>query len=388
MLAAYALIALASAALTLAAPRTGHPMYSEGWKEDALLRFLSHPDHPSHSDTVAEMALLTAAAPTCTSPAAPTCKPYADDGVKPIDVRHVRPKDISTIMAIGDSITAGFGMNSGYLPFTSITEYRGLSYDIGGDNGAKTLANYMKIYSPSEKGQSTGTTALNAKIDNLNAAVSGARIADLPGQVTTLANAFNSGSYNKDGWKMLSILIGANNFCHACENNAADTPDYFETTFRQTLQSIQSSFSNTIVNAITMFNVSGVYFPQQSSSYCSFAQGILNECPCSKTDANRAIMDSYAAQYNQRIRKVAAEFANLPTFAVNVQPGAEQVNVANAGLNFLAKIDCFHPNQCSHERVSVMLWNNLFQAAGSKKSYQLESFSEPVYCPGPNDYLQ
>ncbi|KAJ3104299.1 hypothetical protein HDU97_009375 [Phlyctochytrium planicorne] len=377
-----AIITLGLVAVSLAAPApaSAPAVYSQEWMEDAVVKFIQSPHRPASLASTARVA----AAAACTAPTF-TCPVYADDGVKATNARNVRPRDIQTVLAIGDSITAAFGVNSGRLPFTSITEYRGLSFDIGGDPGAITVPNFLKNYNSGLKGASTGTTALKASISVLNAAVSAAKVADLNGQVTTLTNAFKSGGYSVDGWKMINVLIGANDLCSACNGDAAQTPNGFETSFRTAMQALRNNYKNTIVNAIQIFNVSQVYFPQQSDSYCSFAQGILNECPCSKTAANRALMDSYTVQYNQRISKVAAEF-NFSDFVVNVQPAVS--NLVINSLNFLAKIDCFHPNQCAHQTVAGMLWNNLFQAPAQKvNNYQLATFNQ-LYCPGPNDYFQ
>ncbi|KAJ3098017.1 hypothetical protein HDU96_000165 [Phlyctochytrium bullatum] len=378
------LILLVSVAASMVAaapaPSVSEP-YSQAWMEQAVVKFITSPNRPSFASP--ERA-STLAAFTCPAPKF-TCTPYPDDGKKPTNARTVRPKDVATVMAIGDSITAGFGMNSGRLPFTQVTEFRGLAFSIGGDAGATTVANFFQKYNPAVKGASTGTTALRATIKVLNAAVSGAKVADLTGQVTTLKNAFTSGRYDANGWKVVSLLIGANDLCASC-NAGATTPDLFETRFRAALNSLRTNFgTNTIVNAYQIFNVSQVWFPQQTSSYCSFAQGILNLCPCSKTAANRATMDSYAVQYNQRISKVSAEF-QFDNFVVNVQPGAS--NLIINSLDYLAQIDCFHPNQCSHSSVAGMLWNNMFQPQGQKvNNYQLSTFNQ-IYCPGPNDYLQ
>ncbi|KAI8853886.1 hypothetical protein BC829DRAFT_429718 [Chytridium lagenaria] len=368
------LITLSLAALTIAAPSTKAPLYSQDWMEDALVKFITSPSRPT---TQAVSANAVSALFTCPAPVF-TCTPYADDGVKPINARTVRPKDISTILALGDSITAGFGMNSGRLPFTRVTEFRGLAFSSGGDRGATSIANFLARYNPALRGQSTGTTALRAPISVLNAAVSGAKVPDLVGQVTTLSNAFRSGAYSASSWKMINVLIGANDLCASCNANPT-TPDVFETNFRSTLSALRANpnfGSNTIINAFETFNVSQVWFPQQTNSYCGFAQGILNLCPCSKTPANRALMDSYAIQYNQRIRKVSAEF-NFDNFVVNVQPGASKL-VINS-LDYLARLTASTPT------------NALTPAsppAGSKvDNYQFNTFNQ-ITCPGPNDYFQ
>lgn len=57
---------------------------------------------------------------------------------------------------------AGFALmgidegGSGILNISAITEYRGHSWAIGGDNGAVTMANFVKRYSSSLQGPSLG----------------------------------------------------------------------------------------------------------------------------------------------------------------------------------------------------------------------------------------
>jgi hypothetical protein len=50
------------------------------------------------------------------------------------------------MLALGDSITAGFAMNSGHLPNPYIVEYRGKVYSTGGDSDALTVGNIIKKY--------------------------------------------------------------------------------------------------------------------------------------------------------------------------------------------------------------------------------------------------
>lgn len=44
---------------------------------------------------------------------------------------------------------------TGILNFSSVLEFRGNSYGIGGDTGAVTLANFIKNYNPNVHGAST-----------------------------------------------------------------------------------------------------------------------------------------------------------------------------------------------------------------------------------------
>lgn len=70
-------------------------------------------------------------------------------------------RDFPRTKAVIFSITAGFGImgvNLSQPPllaaFNSFNEYRGLSYSIGGDEGALTVPNYVKHYQPNLKGYS------------------------------------------------------------------------------------------------------------------------------------------------------------------------------------------------------------------------------------------
>ena len=75
-----------------------------------------------------------------------------------------------------------------------------------------------------------------------------------------------------------------------------------------------------------------------------------------------------------------------------MQPGISDLNLsamgsAASGLNWLSRLDCFHPNLCANKASAAALWNNMFQPVGQKTQYQFNNVKE-VYCPGPNDFLQ
>ncbi|KAJ3101686.1 hypothetical protein HDU96_009905 [Phlyctochytrium bullatum] len=356
--------------------------YSEAWLKQAIVDFVAE------SKTIAANAVagndVAATSDGSFQCPAPTfkCKAYPDDGVAPVNASTVRPKDIQTILAIGDSITAGFGIDSQRLPFTQIKEFRGLTFGIGCDEGATTIANFLETYRPSIRGASLGTTPLRATGSVLNAAYSGSKIADVIPQIDILKQAYSDGSYAPDGWKVVQFLIGANDLCWSCRQDPPPTtPDLFEERYRNTIRYLQSAFpTKTIVNAFQVFNVSQTWAPQRGSLYCKVTQGILNLCRCDDTAENRARMDAYAVEYNKRVEKVAAEFQSKD-FVVNVQPAMS--NLVINSLDYLSRLDCFHPNRCAHSIVAGMLWNNMFQPQGQKvNNYQFTSFNE-IYCPGP-----
>lgn len=63
------------------------------------------------------------------------------------------PAQVDVVMALGDSITAGFGMEG---KRGGLHEYRGKSWSIGGDDNATTLPNFLRHYNPNITGYSVG----------------------------------------------------------------------------------------------------------------------------------------------------------------------------------------------------------------------------------------
>lgn len=58
------------------------------------------------------------------------------------------------VAALGDSITAGFGIDGFWGSFT---ENRGASWAMGGNDNVSSIANFLKRYSPNIQGASVGT---------------------------------------------------------------------------------------------------------------------------------------------------------------------------------------------------------------------------------------
>eukprot|EP01111_Echinosteliopsis_oligospora_P007538 TRINITY_DN2273_c0_g1_i2.p1 TRINITY_DN2273_c0_g1~~TRINITY_DN2273_c0_g1_i2.p1 ORF type:complete len:222 (-),score=57.57 TRINITY_DN2273_c0_g1_i2:153-818(-) len=146
----------------------------------------------------------------------------------PANISDLTPADIQVVIAIGDSITAGFGMmgRSGYLD-----EFRGQSWSIGGDENATTMANFLKTYNPNVVGMSLGHHFVelcygpicpgqyHPTQDVLDCAQSGAMIEDLvKHEMKYLMDQLTSNpaiNINED-WKLITILIGANDLCASC----------------------------------------------------------------------------------------------------------------------------------------------------------------------------
>eukprot|EP00731_Ephydatia_muelleri_P038255 Em0695g1a len=136
----------------------------------------------------------------------------------PSHARHTRPQrnqltpaDVKVIGAIGDRSQlshCAMGAKAGSI-LTALTEYRGVSWSIGGDGDVSN----------------TGTLASSETNSNsrLNVAVSGAVSSELLAQAYTLINkikADTSININTD-WKVITLWIGGNDLCDYCSDTTA-----------------------------------------------------------------------------------------------------------------------------------------------------------------------
>lgn len=311
------------------------------------------------------------------------------------NVRQLRPGNIKVMMALGDSITAGFAMQ-GWLP-RDFEEWRGYVYSIGGEENAYTFADFMTVFNPNIQGLAQGNTWPLTAGAWLDGAVSMAKVADVIPQVQYLVNTLQTEYATtvdfENDWKLLTLLIGANNLCPCCSGEQSSIPANFQAELKTVLTLIQKSIPRTFVNLVTIFNISGVWNAGQTSYYCmALWEGVTNgECPC-LTDgsaADRQMMDDYAIQYNVLSQQLAMEFQNMndPNFTVVVQPGISGINITAFGEQYLSALDCFHPNLAANEAFAYQLWNNMMTPQGQKATSPDINNLE-ILCPGEDSYIQ
>merc|ERR1719424_2356297 len=85
------------------------------------------------------MVKLLLAALSLGTATASSCPPLTPRSTVPVNARDLRIDDFAVIMAMGDSMTAGFNAASK----ADMKEHRGLSFSIGGDQEATTLPNLI-----------------------------------------------------------------------------------------------------------------------------------------------------------------------------------------------------------------------------------------------------
>ncbi|KAI9252815.1 GDSL lipase/esterase [Phascolomyces articulosus] len=301
----------------------------------------------------------------------------------PAGVHDLRPDDIKVVAALGDSIMAGFaleGINdgpggTGILNLSAITEFRGKSWGIGGDDGAITLANFVKHYNSSLEGPAVGKHLVflcgddencnyrHPDIDILNAAISGGIAKTLNAELDYLIPRMMqlpNVNFATD-WKMITIQIGSNDQCASCGDNTADvTVEAYGNYVEAAIERIRSNVPRVIVNLVGTFNVSGVYDLTMGQEYCRplFNQPdwILNRilCECFRgSEEDRANMDTLSAQYSAKLHEIYQKYnaQQHDGFAIAYTP-ATNLNIGGLPLETLSNVDCFHPGIRAHEWVS------------------------------------
>ncbi|KAI9248912.1 GDSL-like Lipase/Acylhydrolase-domain-containing protein [Sporodiniella umbellata] len=328
------------------------------------------------------------------------CQPFLwEDSIVERDAYHLRPQDIKSVIAIGDSITAGFGMMSGRPPFSTVVENRGKVFSIGGDMGEYTLPNFLSIYASELHGSPEGYTFPLSRGKDLSRAVTGAKTQDLNSQVNQLVHHLNRDYKDiKDQWKIVTLFIGANNVCVLCTPPFTTLPvmaeaDQFEKNVRSALSRLQSEAGKVYVNLVGLFNVSSVYEASRGDPYC---ENVLDPshmviCSCIQhSQKQRDAADRMIDEYNKRLQKLEKEFKyqQKETFGVSYQPAFTQFPVAKYKQAYFSGIDCFHPNRCANQVMAILLWNNMFSNSSQKRE-EFDVQTLTIRCPNPTrPYIQ
>eukprot|EP01091_Cochliopodium_minus_P010711 TRINITY_DN289_c0_g1_i1.p1 TRINITY_DN289_c0_g1~~TRINITY_DN289_c0_g1_i1.p1 ORF type:complete len:418 (-),score=90.17 TRINITY_DN289_c0_g1_i1:46-1272(-) len=314
------------------------------------------------------------------------CTPFDKNSVPaPTSVHDVKLPHIDLIGAIGDSITAGFGAKSWWV-FDMLTEYRGISWSIGGDDslskGILTLPNLIRLYNPSLYGFSTGTGKATTKNAYFNQAVSGATAKDLLGQSMELFKLMRVTPNFQTSYKLITVFIGGNDLCAACTDIWSYMPSSYEYNIRETLTFLKNNFPNTIVNLVPAIDVTEL--AQLRAGLCDILHYF--ECDCYGDLGMKILQKAYV----EVAKNVSSDpFFTTDTFTVVLQPFMNNTFVPQKNgapdMDFFA-MDCFHLSELGHQAVTVPFWNNIFEKVGEKFDYW-EGPREQFHCPSKDDFI-
>lgn len=300
------------------------------------------------------------------------------------------------MMAVGDSITTGFGI------LGALNETRGSSFSMGGDSGAITLPNFIKYFNPALVGYSKGTYPAEVcygdncpsvryypNTDANNAAKSGSMVFDMVStQLNYLIRQANQNPLInvQQDWKVLTIMIGANDLCASCSFNLTYlSADDYEMNLMGTLERIRASLPRTFVNIIPGFNISQAYDLSLKTPRCAnITRPLFIQCDCLFKPENGAIrkdIDSRIAAFNQKAINVASYYQRkaYDNFAVVVHPFLMNTQLSTISSSFISRLDCFHPSKPGQEALATALWNSMLTPAAKKKT-SLNMSDVPI-CP-------
>jgi len=214
-------------------------------------------------------------------------------------------------------------------------------------------------------------------------------VQDVPRQIQHVAQQLKlAGVDVNNDWKVLTILIGANNGCGACHGSSSDTAAYYKAQYEQVLGNITTLLPKTFVNMVQMFNISGVYAQLKTSKYCMDIQEKFKECGCLMgSDADRTAMDVALQSYNDQIVDLAAEWnaKNLTDHYFAVQPALRNMPVFSR--DYLSGVECFHPSYLAHGALAIGLWNNMLNPPATKATTLIPGKVQ-IQCPTADQYLQ
>uniref|UniRef100_A0A6B2LAR1 Phospholipase B1, membrane-associated n=1 Tax=Arcella intermedia TaxID=1963864 RepID=A0A6B2LAR1_9EUKA len=292
------------------------------------------------------------------------------------------PADIDIIMAMGDSLTAGFGADSTHL-FNLFVDYRGSSFSVGGAKSideCSTLANILQVYNRNITGYSTGAGEAEEKA-KLNVAVTGSRSRDLLKQVHVLRDRLQA--YDMKQWKMLTIFIGSNDLCGSCFD-PQNSAEHFVANLELALDAVKMQIPFVFVSVIAPPDIS--ILKLINTTWCSVLHTF--ECPCFFSPGIGGTHEEYVSKLQNLID--SPKYHDDPLFNVVLQPFFEDITIpltpdGHPDMTFFAP-DCFHFSTKAHSAAGLALWNNLMQKPKHKKTHW--TIKDTFQCPFPGQHLQ
>ncbi|KAF7281738.1 hypothetical protein GWI33_004299 [Rhynchophorus ferrugineus] len=309
----------------------------------------------------------------------------------PTSVNRLRPGDIDVVGAIGDSITAGYGIFDTAGLTNTAYEARGSSFTIGGQETWETyltLPNILKLYNPKLYGYSLHSVSFKKK-SMFNVAEGGAVSQNLPYMSKVLVNRIKSNpNVDVDNhWKMITIFIGHNDFC----TNICYTTDYeqflrdHETDMLEVLRILKKNLPRTIVNLLPLFDLKKLV-SQNEGLFCQYIR--IFYCPCLLATQYKHLRIKYF-DILRRWQELDLKIADYPEFhtsdfTVIGHPFTINYSIplksnGKTNYNYIGP-DCFHPSQRGHAKVANDLWNSLFMPYGKKILSTSKEF-ETFICP-------
>ncbi|XP_049689659.1 phospholipase B1, membrane-associated [Accipiter gentilis] len=318
------------------------------------------------------------------------CSEQAPSSRVPTSVHELQAADIKVIGALGDSLTTAVGAKATDLQ----TDWRGLSWSIGGDGTLETqttLPNILKKFNPNLFGFSTGSSKETA---GFNVAERGATACNMSAQARELVELMRSSSKInfKEDWKLITVLVGGNDLCQYCLDEEAYSVQKYVKHLQDTLDILYEELPRVFVNMVEILEISGLRHIAASSSECALTA--KNVCPCflnpkensSELQEIKRVNRDFQAEASQLIN--SGRYEQREDFAIVMQPFFRNTLLpldsnGKPDLSFFAA-DCFHFSVRGYAEMAMALWNNMLEPVGEKQTYNNFTHDRSkLKCPNP-----
>ncbi|XP_042630024.1 phospholipase B1, membrane-associated-like [Cyprinus carpio] len=326
-----------------------------------------------------------------------TCEDRSPSPSIPTSVHALRPADIKVVAAMGDSLTAANGVGAAQNNLLGVlTQYRGLSWSIGGDENLTTittLPNILREFNPSLTGYSLGKGSANSLRSFLNQAVPGAKSDDMVTQAHALIKRMKADSridFQND-WKIITVFIGGNDICAHCSDTRYYSPDNIVKYIREGLDILHNEVPRALVNLVELLDIIPLRRLHQDPTLgCpTWLVNMLCRCVLKPNDGSHEFQ--MLQKFNQAYQRGMSELVNSgrydthDNFTVVIQPFFRNVFLpvledGRPDRSYFSP-DCFHLSQKAHTLMARALWNNLMEPLGNKTDSEDFTAGVPLKCP-------
>ncbi|XP_039916279.1 phospholipase B1, membrane-associated isoform X2 [Hirundo rustica] len=325
------------------------------------------------------------------------CPDRVPSDTVPVSVHNLKPADIRVIAALGDSLTAANGAGSRRHDVLDVlTQYRGLSWSVGGNENISTvttLPNILREFNPSLVGYSIGTGTQNSIDAALNQAVAGAIAEDVPGQVRKLVDRMKNDTridFQND-WKLITLFIGGNDLCKFCENPVRHSPENYTYSIQIALDLLHQEVPRAYVNLVTLLSIASLreLHASQNNSCPKLLMRVLCPCVINPKDNSNELkkLIYFNRRYQERTRQLveSGRYDTKEDFTVVMQPFMTNMEMPKTQEgwpddSYFAP-DCFHFSQKAHSQLARALWNSMLEPVGEKTDSQPMEGEIVLKCP-------
>ncbi|XP_029966674.1 phospholipase B1, membrane-associated-like [Salarias fasciatus] len=325
------------------------------------------------------------------------CTDFSPSPSIPTSVHELTPADIKVVAAVGDSLTAGNGIASSQSNILDVlTQYRGLSWSVGGDGNlttVTTLPNILKYFNPNLTGYSVRTGGATTPDAFFNQAVPGSKSRDVPSQVEALVQRMKADSrinFELD-WKVITLFIGGNDMCDHCYNSLLHSVENYRKNVRDSLDYLHKEVPRALVNLVEVLYISPLREMHLETSLNCPTWLVNYMCPCvilPEADSKALQMvEELNRKYQETLHELveSGRYDTSPDFTVVIQPFFRDVVVprledGRPDRSYFSA-DCFHLSQKAQTLMARSLWNNMLEPLGSKTAKHDFSATVGLKCP-------